>query len=102
MRRAAPEVADGVAELVVPLGPQGWEFAYLVAADAYVPGLRDQFDLLEDRVLGDDGQEGGELVHVVEGAGQRGGQVEAEAVHSHLGDPVAQGVGDELEDVRLA
>src|SRR3712207_7557070 len=36
---AAPEVADGVAVLAVPLGPQGREVADLVAALADVPRL---------------------------------------------------------------
>ena len=34
-------------------------------------------------------------------AGEGGGEVEAEAVDVHLGDPVAQGVHDELEHLRV-
>ncbi len=57
-RLAAPEVPDGVAVLAVPLRPDGREVAHLVAALADVPGLRDQLDLADDRVLLDDVEEG--------------------------------------------
>ena len=101
-RFAAPEVADGVAVLSVPFRPLRREVAHLVAAGANVPRLGDELDLGDDRVLLDEFEEGGELVHVVELAGQGGGEVEAEAVHVHLGDPVAQGVHEQLQGVGLA
>src|SRR5690606_29361612 len=80
-RGSPPEVADGVAVLAVPLGPQRREVADLVAALAEVPGLGDELDLGDHGVLLDDVEEGGQLVDLVELAGQGGGQVEAEAVH---------------------
>ena len=101
-RLAAPEVAHGVAVGAVPLGPLGREAADLVAAGADVPRLGDQLDLADDRVLLHHLEEGGELVDVVELAGQGGGEVEAEAVDVHLGDPVAQRVHDQLQRVRVA
>ena len=100
-RLAAPEVADGVAVLAVPLGPLRREAADLVAAGADVPGLRDQLDLADDRVLLHELEEGRQPVDVVELAGQRGGEVEAEAVDVHLGHPVAQRVHQQLERVRV-
>ncbi len=96
-----PEAADAVAVLAVPLGPEHREVAHLVAARADVPGLGDQLHLREDRVLVDDVEEGAQAVDVEQLAGQRAGQVEAEAVDVHLGDPVAQAVHDELEDARV-
>ena len=45
-------------------------------------------------------EECGESVDLSELAGKRGGQIEAEAVDVHLSHPVAQGVHDELEDLR--
>src|SRR5690606_39775068 len=48
---APPEGPHAVAELVVPFAPAGRETAHLVAARAAVPGLGDQLDLAEDRVL---------------------------------------------------
>ena len=42
-------------------------------------------------------EEGGEAIHVVELAGEGGGEVEAEAVDVHLEDPVAEAVHDQLE-----
>ncbi len=99
---AAPEVPDGVAVPVVPLGPERGEAADLVAAGADVPRLGDQFDPAEHRVLGDGGQEGVVHLDAVAAPGERGGEVEAEAVDPHLGDPVAQRVGDQPDGLRLA
>ena len=97
-RLAAPEVADGVAVLAVPLRPVRREVADLVAAGADVPRLGDQLHLADHRVLLHHLEERGQPVHVVELPGQRGGEVEAEAVDVHLGDPVAQRIHDQLED----
>jgi hypothetical protein len=99
---AAPEVAHGVAVLAVPLGPQRREVADLVATVADVPRLGDELDLADDRVLLDEVEERRELVDLVELPGQRGREVEPEAVDVHLGDPVAQRVHDELQHVRAA
>ena len=98
---ALPEAADAVAVLAVPLGPEHREVADLVAARAEVPRLGDQLDLREDRVLVDDVEERAQPVDLVQLAGQRAGQVEAEAVDVHLGDPVAQAVHDELQHARV-
>ena len=99
---AAPEVTDGVAVLAVPLRPLRREVADLVATRADVPGLGDQLDLAHDRVLLHELEERRQPVDVVELAGQRRGEVEAEAVDVHLGDPVAQRVHDQLQRVRVA
>ena len=98
---APPEVADRVAVAAVPLRPLGREVADLVAALAHVPGLGDELDLADDRVLLDQVEERRQAVDLVELAGQRGRQVEAEAVDVHLGDPVAQAVHDQLQRVRV-
>jgi hypothetical protein len=42
-RLAAPEIAHGVAEFVVPLGPARREAADLIAAGTAIPWLSDQF-----------------------------------------------------------
>ena len=101
-RLAAPEVAHGVAVLAVPLRPQRREVAHLVAAGADVPRFGDQLHLADHRVLLHHLEEGGEPVHLVELAGQGGGQVEAEAVDVHLGHPVPQRIHDQLQRVRAA
>ena len=98
---ALPVAADGVAVLPVPLRPAHREVADLVAALAQVPGLGDELDLRDHRILVDDVEEGGEPVHVVQLAGQRGREVEAEAVHVHLEHPVAQAVHQELDRARV-
>ena len=99
---AAPEVAHGVAVLAVPFRPQGGEAADLVAALADVPGLGDQLDLGDDRVLVDQVEERREPVDLVELPGQGGGQVEPEPVDVHLGDPVAQRVHDQAQGLVVA
>ena len=87
---AAPEVTHRVAVPAVPLGPQGWEAADLIAVRAYVPGLGDQLDLGDHGILVDEIEECGQPVNLSELPGQGGGKVKAEAVHVHLGHPVAQ------------
>src|SRR6185503_3381077 len=49
----------------------------------------------------DGGEEGGESVEGVRTAGQRGGEVEAEAVHVHVLHPVAEVVEHELQRPRV-
>ena len=100
-RLAAPVVADGIAVLAVPLRPQPRKIAHLVAALADIPGLGDQLDLADHRVLLDDVEERREPVDVVELPRERGGQVEPETIDVHLQHPVAQRVHDQLQGVRM-
>ena len=53
VRIAAPEGADRVAELVVPLAPAGGEAADPVAAFAEVPGFGDELHAAEHGILPD-------------------------------------------------
>ena len=85
-----PEVADGVAVLVVPLHPRRRELPDAVAVAGDVPRLGDQLGVPQHRVLADRGEQVAAHVDLVTGAGQRGHQVEPEAVDVHLGHPVAQ------------
>ncbi|CAM5589026.1 hypothetical protein SGLAM104S_04776 [Streptomyces glaucescens] len=101
-RLAPPQVPDRVPVLAVPLGPQGREVAHLVAALAHVPRFGDQLHLGHHRVLLDQVEERRQPVDLVELPGQGRGEVEAEAVDVHLGDPVPQRVHDQLEHVRGA
>ena len=96
-----PEPPGGVAVLAVPLRPQDREVPDLIPAGAEVPRLGDQLHRGDHGVLVDHVEEGAEPVDVVELAGEGGCQVEAEAVHVHLEDPVAQAVHDELEDAGM-
>ena len=100
-RLPAPEVPHHVAVDAVPLRPQDGEVADLVAARADVPGLGDQLHLGQDRVLVDGVEEGRQPVDVVQLAGQRGGEVEAEPVHVALDHPVAQRVHDQPQHARM-
>ena len=78
--------------------PDG-KVAHLVAAFAEVPRLGDQLDLREHRILAQDVEECAQAIDFVQLARERGGEIEAEAVDVHLGDPVAQRVHDELQHV---
>ena len=56
----------------------------------------------EHRVLVDDVEEGRREVNVAAGSRARvGGEVEAEAVDVHLGHPVPEAVGHELQGLRV-
>ena len=99
---ALPVAANGVPVAAVPFGPQHGEVAHLVSARAHVPGLGDELDLRQHRILVNDVEEGPQLVHVVQLAGQGAGQIEAEAVDVHLQHPVAQAVHDQLQHPRVA
>ena len=99
-----PEAAHRVTEAVVPLAPARQIGAQLVAAAGRVPGLGDQLDASQGRILPDGLEEGGVAVEAarIVGIGQRHapqhrGKVEAEAVDVHLLDPVAQRIHDHLQ-----
>ena len=64
--------------------------AQAVAVGAQVPRLGDQLDAAEQRVL----RHGGEKSAV---AGERGGEVEAEAVDVHLASPITERVQGQLQ-----
>src|SRR4029079_8730375 len=97
-----PVITHSIAILPVPFGPQTWKVADLIAALADIPRRGDQLDLADDRVLLHQIEERGQPVDVVELAGQRGCQVEAEAVDVHLQHPVPQRVHDTTERVGVA
>jgi hypothetical protein len=100
---AQPEGARGVAEAVVPLQPAAREAAHLVAAGADVPGLGDQLDAGQHRVLQHGAlKKGPSRSKPVIAAAQHRRQVEAEAVDVHLLHPVAQAVHHQLQHARVA
>ena len=96
------EVAHGIAVFAVPLRPQGREATDLIAALAEIPRLRDELDLRNDWVLLDDVEEARESIYLVQLAGKGRGEVEAEAINVHLGNPVPKRIHDELKHVRGA
>ncbi|CAM4196786.1 hypothetical protein ROMU108268_19215 [Roseomonas mucosa] len=98
---AAPEAAHVVAEAVVPFGEARRVVAELVAAGADVPGLRDQLDLGQDRVLAQHVEEAGTRVEAACLPPQDGAEVEAEAVDAVGLHPVAQAVGHHLQHARM-
>jgi len=82
--RPRQKFPHGVAVTCRSLAPLRWEVAHLVAAGADVPGSAMSFTWLITGFLLDQVEERTQPVHVVELPGQRGGQVESEAVHVHL------------------
>ncbi|OIQ65544.1 hypothetical protein GALL_528960 [mine drainage metagenome] len=87
---AAPVAAHRAAVAVIPFRPLRRKGADLIAAHAEVPGLGDELDGSEHRVLADRGKKGGVAVKAVRPARQRRGEVEPEAVDVTDLDPIAQ------------
>ncbi len=87
---AAPEVAHGVAERVVPLRPARREAADLIAARPAVPRLGDELDFREQRILPDRFEEAALGLEAIGLARKDRAEVEAEPVDPHLAHPVAQ------------
>ena len=96
-----PEVTQGAAVVVVPLGEGDREVARLPAAGAHVPGLGDELDVCEQIVRGHRDEERVHRAETGRETAQRGRQVEAEAVHAHLADPVAQRIQHHLNGLRV-
>src|ERR1019366_4229775 len=99
---AAPEVPPRVPEPIVIFGPQDREIAEPVTLGAEIPRLGDELDLRENGLLvhrRDEGASG--IEEAVAVAGERRSEIEAKAVDVHLGRPVAQAVGEELEHLRV-
>src|ERR1043166_6120965 len=87
---AAPELADAVAEAVVPLRESRRVVAELIPARAEVPRLGDELDAGEDRILPQRVEEAGAGIEAVGLAPQGDAEVETEPVDVERGHPVAQ------------
>src|SRR4029453_1126462 len=98
---ALPETPDGVTILVIPFGPGTGEVPDLIALRGDVPGLRNEFDLRQHRVLEHDLQECALTLKALRPTRQRRSQIKAKAVHVHLRDPVAETIHEELQDARM-
>src|ERR1700723_408759 len=98
---ALPIRAHGIAVAIVPLRPTYGEIPDLIAAFSQVPGFRNQFYLREYRVLMDDVEKSAQSIDFMKFAGQRRGEIEPEAIHVHLQNPVAQAVHDQLQHARM-
>src|SRR5581483_7980829 len=97
-----PIGAHGIAELVVPLRPPGWEAADLVTARAEVPGLGNQLHARQHRILAAAVEKAAAFIEAIRLAAEDGGEIEAEAVDAHLARPEAQAVVDHLQNAGMA
>ena len=88
----APETPHAIAITPVPFAPVDREVTDLIAFQAHVPRLGDQFHAGQNGVLVQDVKEGRESIHAVFFSRQRGGKVKAEPVHVHFARPVAKTV----------
>src|SRR5580704_3920135 len=86
---------------IVPFCPAHGEVSDLISSFAKVPGFGNQLDLREHRILMDDVEESSQAINLMKFAGESGGEVEAEAVHVHLKNPVAQTIHDQLQYTRM-
>src|SRR6185369_18079837 len=98
---ALPVRAYGVAIFAVPFRPAGREISDLIAVLTKVPGLGDQFDVRQLRVLAHAMEETALLIDQAIGPAERRREVEAEAVDMHFGDPVTQAVHHHLQRSRM-
>ena len=97
--RAAQEIPRVVAEPSVPLLPTvAHKVAHLVKAGS-IPGLGDELGARQQGVRLDVPDHRRTGHHVARGVTREDrGEIEAEAVHMHLGDPVAEAVQNEAAD----
>src|SRR5690606_25229282 len=85
---AAPERAHPVAGRPVPFSPSRREVAELIAVRAEIPWLGDQLYSRENRILPHRIEEHRGRLKAVALAAERGGEIEAKAVHMAFLDPV--------------
>src|SRR5207247_5580977 len=85
---AAPVGAPSVAEPVVPSRPARRKAAHLIAPRADVPGLGDQLDAGEHRILPAAVEEAAALIEAMRLAAEDGREIEAAAADAHRGGPV--------------
>src|SRR5438094_556292 len=100
-RLPAPEIAHRVAELVVPFRPAWRKCSHLIAAGSAVPRLGDKLHGLENRILTTRLEESTLVVEPIGLAREDRAEIEPEAVHVHVGDPVPQAVGHHLNHARM-
>jgi hypothetical protein len=74
----------------------------VITAFTQVPRFGDELDLADDRILFDQIEEGGQPVHLVKLPGQAGSQIGSESIDVHLGNPITEGIDDELKAARVA
>ena len=94
---APPEAPHSVAKFSVQFAPVGGKISDLVTARAEVPGLGYELGAAEHRVLVDGLKESGPPLEGVRRASHFHSEVEAESVHVHFRDPVAQAVHHRLQ-----
>ncbi len=98
----APESPHGVAIPVIPLSPSGGKLTQLVGVSCQIPWLSDQFDRGKDRILLQRLKKGRiGIEDAIRIACEARPQIEAKSIDAHFLDPVAQGIGDELQDARV-
>ena len=98
---AAPIIARRVAVFAVPFRPARRKIADLIAAVADIPRLGNQLDAGNERVLVDNIEKRAEPVNRVKLPRKGGGEVESEAVHMHVLNPIAQAVHNQAQHVRV-
>src|SRR5208282_6455019 len=95
-RVPAPEFAHVIAISGVPLRHSGWMIAELIAARSEVPGLRDQLDPRQGRILQQGVEEACTRIEAVLFAAKSHAEIEAETVHMKFVHPIAQRIECQL------
>src|SRR5262245_52294144 len=97
-----PEIPSRIAELVVPLMPTRRKGAKLISSPAAMPGLSDEFNLSENRILAAGLQESTLVVEPVWFARKDCAQVKTKPVHVRLFYPITQTVRHHLDHAWVA
>ncbi|MNU87423.1 hypothetical protein D3C71_772050 [compost metagenome] len=98
---ALPVFAHRIAIFVVPFGPAGRKTADLITARTDIPGLADQLQLRQDRILRHRIEKAATLVESFRLSAQNGAEIEAETVDMHVFSPVTQAVHHHLQHARM-
>ena len=98
-RIPAPEGANGIAIAVIDLQPLARKLAEAIAEGADIPGFGDQPHPRQHGIRQHGLEEGAHGIEFPRLPRQSDREIEAETIHLHLGDPVAQGIEHQSQAV---
>src|SRR5262245_18447372 len=95
----APVFTHAVAEFSIPLLPKRRKISDLIRTITGIPWLCDELYLADDWILLNDVEEGRHAVDIMNSSRQDGCQIETEPVDVHFGDPIAQRIHHQLQNM---
>ena len=85
-----PEIANVIAKSIIPLTPQGWEPADLIAAGSNIPWFSNQLYLSQHRVLLHCAEKRALKFDIAFTPGERSRQIESKTIYVHLCHPISE------------